>query len=357
MTFPRLLVAFALLLVLAPAASAQQGEVIARLDARTPIAAHGGVLAYSVRDAGGGFALVARSGAITSRVPIAPRSVPFDVDLGPDAQGRTVAVYSRCDREPPVGGFGPPAYHTGRGCDLYAYDLAGRAERRLAAASSPTASESWPSIWRDEIAFARTYDSKRSYPYLYVKDLRGGASRRQPGGQREECFRNRRTRRLVCSDDRRSAPAGLELYGRRLAFAWSYQGMAEQHDHELRIDTLRGLDARPRRVATAGGGGLTATTVDWPAFEAGRLYWARSCFGDPGGCPRRYRLERLIVGARNSRPDSARPPETDILAHERAAGTSYVLVDRRGSAECRGDPEVPGGTCELIALRGRIFDR
>lgn len=343
-----LLPALLALLALAPAAPAQE-QVLARIDVPTPIAAHDGRLAYSVRDGAGGFALVSRAGGLTARVPVRSRPVPFDVDLGPDASGATIAVYSRCATDAPFVTTGSVAYDDGRGCDIYAFDFRLGRERRLLAASSPTASEFWPSVWRGRIAFGRTYDHKRDYPYLYVKDLDSRRpSERQPGGQREECFRDPRTRRVSCSDDRRSAPSALELYGSRLGFAWSYQGNAEGRSYELRLDTLGGGH---RRVAAQGGGGLTAVTLGWPAFEAGRLYWTQSCFGDGSGCPGRYRLARLAYGARNAVPTSARPPETNVLSHDRDGGTTYVLVDRSGVDDCQGDPPVAGGTCELLALR------
>lgn len=350
MILARLLAPLALLLAVAPAAHAAD-RVIARVDAPTPIAADRGLVAYSVRAGGDGFALVLRtSTGVTTRAPVPTRSVPFDVDLGPDADGRTVAVYSRCDREPPVGAGGAFQYHLGRGCDVYRFDVVAGRERRVAAASSPTASEYWPSIWRERIAFGRTYDRKRDYPYVYVKDLGGGASRRQPGGQRERCSRNRRTRRLVCSDDRRSAPMALELFGPRLAFGWRFQGFGEGASYELRLDTVSGR-GRARRVAAAGDGGLTQTTVGWPAFEAGRLYWPLSCFGDGSGCPRRYALQRLAYGADNAVAARARPPERDTLSHDRDGGTTYVLVDRQQQSGCAGDPAVSGGTCELVAVQ------
>ena len=46
------------------------------------------------------FFLTQRIDGVTSRVPVRPRSVPFDADLGPDVNGETVAAYSRCAREP-----------------------------------------------------------------------------------------------------------------------------------------------------------------------------------------------------------------------------------------------------------------
>ena len=81
-------------------AGAQEGDVIARLDRATPIAAYGDVLAYSVLDPQSGlFRLEIRRQGIAAPAPVAPRAVPFDVDLGPTTTGGVAAVYSRCTQE------------------------------------------------------------------------------------------------------------------------------------------------------------------------------------------------------------------------------------------------------------------
>ncbi|MGI8623567.1 MAG: hypothetical protein ACR2NB_08780, partial [Solirubrobacteraceae bacterium] len=94
------------------------------------------------------------------------RSVGFDADVGPDANGAPVIVYSRCRREPAVtliGGQGD--WQTARGCDLYRYSLATRRETKLHHVSSVRSSETTPSIWRGRIAFSS------------VSEARGGHSR------------------------------------------------------------------------------------------------------------------------------------------------------------------------------------
>src|SRR4051812_25840639 len=62
-----------------------------------------------------------------SRLPIAPRKVPFDVDLGLLGEGAEVAAYSRCKLEPHLTGGSSagllPNYATGRGCDIYLFDF------------------------------------------------------------------------------------------------------------------------------------------------------------------------------------------------------------------------------------------
>ena len=342
-----LLLTLAALLGAATPAAAQDGEVVAHLDRATPIAAYGDVLAYSVRDPQSGlFRLTIRTGGVVNPAPVAPRALPFDVDLGPTTTGTVAAVYSRCAREVGPGGASDALYGRGRGCDLYRLDLATGTEQRLEQASSPTASEFWPTTWRDRIAFARTYDTKRSFPYLYTRPVDGpGRSVRLPGGPRGECGRDRRTSRRFCSTQTLSRPAALDLYGRRLAFTWKFSGFAEGLDTEIRMDTIGGGHVQVQRQD---GGGLTSAQLGWPAFEGGRLFFDQECSGDPSGCNGRARLsrDRISTGEIDRVPAPAA-----VLSHDRAGGASYLLVDGQPGSACMGDPEVPGGTCELLALQ------
>jgi hypothetical protein len=338
--------------VLVPAAGAHAqdapGAAIATLDRTTPVAAFGGVLLWSARDrATGAFALVARTGGVAQRLPVAQRRVPFDADVGPGPAGRVVAVYSRCDREPPIGsGFAPTLYNRGRGCDLFLFDFATSTERRLANASAPNASEFFPTIWRGTLAFGRVYDSKPDLPYIYTRPVLGTAtSTRQPGGARNACTRNRNTGRTSCSPATQSRPMSLELWGRRLAFAWTFSGFAEGLDTEIRMDTIGGGHTL---VAHQSGGGLTQVQLGWPAFENGRLYWSASCFGDGSGCPGRFGLRRMRI---TTREVERAPAPAAVLAHERAGGLTYLLTDAQPGADCLGDPPVPGGTCTLRAAQ------
>ena len=121
----------------------------AKLDRSSPIAAYGGRLAWSSYDAATKrYTLVTRAGGVTAPVPIAPRPVPFDVDLGPRSNGAVAATYTRCQLD------APPAERA-RGCDVYLYDFSTGRETRVVNASAPDANESWPSLWRDKLAFAR----------------------------------------------------------------------------------------------------------------------------------------------------------------------------------------------------------
>lgn len=348
-----LLAVLVALLVPAVAGAQEGGELVARVDRPTPVAAHAGWVAWSEREPGTArFRLVVRKDGVTAPVDIAPRGVPFDVDLGPDAQGGVSAVYSRCATEPPGGGLRIPLYLEGRGCEIFRFSFATGREERVTAVSSREGSEAWPTIWRSRLAFARAFDAKRAYPYLYVNDLsRSAPSRRMPGGQRKACRTDRSNDRRTCSDDRRSTLAGLDLYGRRLAFSWRYLGL-EAFEHDLRLDDVLARDGDPRRLDTAGGGSQTVIELGWPAFESGRLLWSRACFGDPAGCPGRRALMRSTILGPNLFRERWDPRET-VWSHDRDGGLTYQLRDTFGSggAECRGDPEVEGGTCELVAVR------
>jgi hypothetical protein len=317
------------LLVAAPAAA----QDVVKLDRSTPIAAYGGRLLWSAFDpATQTYGLFTSAGGVTSPVPVARRSVPFDADLGPGPSGGVVAVYSRCATEvAPSGSFGPSLYGKGRGCDLYLFDFATGHETKLVNASAPDASEFWPTIWKRTLAFARTYDDKRDFPYIYTRPLSGSAkSTRMPGGPRSGCAK---------CDDRLSRPIALDLYGKRLAFAWQYVGTGEGLDTDIRVDTIGGGHVR---VAHQNGGGLTQVEPGWPAFESGRLYWSIACFGDPGGCPGRFGLRRyrISTGGVESAPGPA-----SVLSHDRDQGTTWILDDAQPGAVCMGDPPVAGGTC------------
>ncbi len=338
----------------APSVPAQGAEPtgISPISRATPIAVYHGVALWSRRDSRGRYRLVQRAGnGPVSQFRIPSRGVPFDVDLGPASDGHPVAVYSRCRVEPPATFFGMPEYQTGKGCDIYRLDLRTLAEDRYRAVSSSTATEYWPTYWKGRVGFARVYDRKPKYPYLYVKTIMSAEkSVRMPGGQREECSTvtgGPTGPRTYCSDDSRSTPAQLELYGRRLGFAWRYQGNGESPQYEIRVDTIGGGHLR---MDAGGGGGLTLLILGWPSFEEGRIYWSRACFADTGGC---VNLRRSFVRSWYTRADTelrAQSPNY-VLSHERDRNVTWILRDTTGVGDCQGDPPTPSGTCVLEPLR------
>jgi hypothetical protein len=337
---PLLLSLFAALVFAAPAAA----EDIARLDRPTPLAAYSGWLAWSARGSDGLFHLKLRTPrGIVTTPPIAGRKTSFDVDLGPGPKGM-VATYSRCRSEvPSPGSFLPADYDEGKGCDAYMLDVAAGTERKIGGVSTPSADETWPTVWRGTIAFVRSYDNKPTLPYLYTRPLAGGSSVRQPGGQRQLCTTS--GGRQTCTDERVSRPYALELWGRRLAFGWAWAGDREGLNTEIRLDTIG--DGHTR-VAFQRGGGLTGRAFGWPAFENGRLYYSDACFADQSGCVGTPELLRYGL---TSREIDGADADKAILAHERDGGLTWLLVDEAQGTDCQGDPAVPGGTCVLRSVR------
>jgi hypothetical protein len=241
--------------------------------------------------------------------------VPFDVDVGPTSGGRVLAVYSRCATEPKANG-GYPAiteYQTGKGCDIFKVDLGGGGEARFTTVNASDATEFWPTYWKGRLGFARVYDSKPAYPYLYVKTVSSSSpSQRMPGGQRNECQANGPTGQPTCSDDKKSVPQELELYGTRLAFAWRYEGLSEGPDYDLRLDTVGDGHQLMDHVNN---GSLTTVPIGWPSFEGGRLFWTRGCFADTGGCAGRERLVKSNYTGTISELEAKAP--RPLLSHER----------------------------------------
>jgi hypothetical protein len=279
--------------------------------------------------------------------------VPFDVDLGPTAGGRILAVYSLCVTEPkPNAGY--PAlteYQRGRGCDIYKADLGGGGEQRFTAVNSTEGTEFWPTYWKGRLGFARVYDDKPGYPYVYVKTIESSApSARMPGGPRNECSSD--GGRTSCSDPQRSVPQQLELYGTRLAFAWRSAALSEGAAYEMRVDTVGGGHVRLDDVRN---GSLTAIVIGWPSFEGGRLFWSRACFGDTSGCPGRERLVKSTYTGTITELEADAPRQ--LLSHERANLMTTLLLDPSGVGDCLGDPPVAAGTCSITTSRPDFHPR
>ncbi|MGI9099769.1 MAG: hypothetical protein ACR2H2_14985 [Solirubrobacteraceae bacterium] len=141
----RLLIPLAGLAALAAAVPARADDMVAELSRATPIAAYGGALAWSAHDAGSDRyrLVVAAPGAAPAAAPIPSSRRAFDVSLGPDSQGRVVALYTRCKG-------------VATRCDIYRYRLVDRRESKLGF-SSPREDEAWPVQWGNRVAFVRRH--------------------------------------------------------------------------------------------------------------------------------------------------------------------------------------------------------
>lgn len=131
--FPMML----LLIAIAPGGAAAD-TVISNERAPSKISAELNRVVWSSYDpATGDYSLMSRfaTGEIT-RLPVPPRKVPFDVDLGYLGEGAEVAAYSRCTLEARLTGGGSngvlPNYATARGCDIYLFDFDAQRETKYA---------------------------------------------------------------------------------------------------------------------------------------------------------------------------------------------------------------------------------
>jgi hypothetical protein len=269
------------------AAPAQADTTIATVDRATPVAATDGVLAWSAYDAATETyrLVIRRPGQAPAPAPVAPRAVPFDASLGVGPSGATVAVYSRCLKEPQINGGAVgqlPAWNTGRGCDVYLYDLATQQEQRLDAVSSE-ASETLPAIAGSSLAFARSVpDARRgSRSTVYVRSL--GSSR--PSRRVDPGVRG------VPSKDFSTGPTSLAYDGTTVVSAWRYVGRGATSE----IRAAR-LGARPEIVDARTSGEAFQQLIS-PVGSRTSLLWADA--GDDGF---HFRRADLIHHRRRSAP-------------------------------------------------------
>jgi hypothetical protein len=327
----------------------------------TPVRSWDGLAVFSVYDAQARVyrLAVARGSNAPTLVPVAPRPVPFDADVGPDSRGQAI-VYSRCAVEPKT----PSA--SGRGCNLYRFSRATGVEVKISNADSDAASEVSvatctgptvavytqevnPTIWRGRIVWARILDGRAdAQPVVYTRSLAAPRSRRSqrlPGIPTRRCSDiDART----CGPTDAIEPPVLELYGRwiGLIVRYDYRGAGGVCGRwEVRLSTLDG-DARQVADQTCGLDGQSYVGV---SFHAGRLYFAHYCGSRPSGCGRhaygafRYRLSDASYGlAQFGRRLTG-------FAYTGADRAYEVRADNTSNGYCGNSlPDEPAPACDLV---------
>ncbi|MGI8631363.1 MAG: metallophosphoesterase family protein [Solirubrobacterales bacterium] len=295
------------------------------------VTGHGGTRAWSVareQDGANAYRLVIDDGAGPRLAPVPSRDVPFDVDLGPDTRGRTVAVYSRCERDPEIEPRTAPLPMRagGGGCDVFRLVVGSGAERRVAGVSTQAASEFLPSIWRGRIAFARIYERRNGQrgrlPYLYTRA--GGRSRRQPGGSR--------------GADGRPGPTAVELRGTRIAFTWARTIAGDRMRTQLRAGRIH----RTARVLTEVTSARTIARLLSPQIYGSRVTVARQRT-DPDGGNRESRLLRHRFDGSREASLTVPGPLTSIGA----LGSRFALTAADSPLVASGCGD-PGAGCRLL---------
>lgn len=298
------------------------------------IDAYGGRVVWSDYDASGqAWRLMESTDGATRAVPVAPRSSPFDLDLGPDGRGGTLAVYSRCRRSLPANRPTPELQTDGLyGCDLYAYSFTTGRERAVGRANS-RADESWPAVWGGRIAFVRTYKRKRDrfhrlVPYVYWRERsRGGATThrvRLPATPRRQT-------RLVDS---------LDMRRRTVGYIW--RGVDEFSTYSFVFRNRLGRRPHPvgRGASFGGGAADSLKRVGDLALGAGRADWLFQDLGEP-----RYRA--AFLRKRSRQRLEASTPTSRAVAF---AADDLALYWVDAGAFSGNDPAFqPGGTFALMS--------
>jgi hypothetical protein len=289
----------AVLLTLAPG-TANADDVLATLPPpqyNSRLSAYAGHVVWSQYASPGSYVLMRWHAGRVDRLPGRSRRVPFDLDLGPDARGRAVAVYSRCAGDNDLDRALPD-----RRCDVYQLPLTGGRERRLRRISTSRASEYAPTIWRGTIAYASAARSGLK-PRLML--LRRGARRPRPllTGTR-----------VTATNHVRS----MDLTSNALVFTWSTYDPARD-DFEV---------SQLRRVALRGGRAtILVKEINQESFgdhansanvTPDETIWVRAV-ATP--C-----IETRIVVDRHGQRRMTAPMPRDILSLARDGSTLYAIT-------------------------------
>ena len=199
-------------------------EVLASEVRLTGVTTYDGRVVWSSFDpASGRYFLMSWSEGRSERLPVRPRAVPFDADLGPGPDGSVNVVYSRCAQEPPGADRSEllPPYARGERCRLWRYSFAARQERRIRRTAN-VASEFLPSIWGDRVAFVDRTGPAGERPSLqtHIRSLDARKPDRLVPIRRTHFARGAESADIV----------RLDLRGKRLLSAWDYGGVRCRRD-------------------------------------------------------------------------------------------------------------------------------
>ena len=312
--------ALAAALTLPATAAAQQSEPLSgTLPRATVVGAAGGWTAWSAYE-GNRYVLVTRApDGTVARPAVAPRRVPFDLDLGTDAAGRVVAAYSRCTTEPTlVGGANAtaPNYSSGSGCRISILDLTAGTERRLPL-SRGSASDVLPSVAGRGVAFIAVPKARR---------LRGKAQLRWRTGSGSSSKLLESGARRTGTPNISGGPANVDTDGTRIAVVWRYQDEEfNSFDSVLRVG---GFASRFKQVAF----GVNGESCSYDQVLAPTLTGRTVSFLETNGST--WVLERTPTSRRSLTYGVTRLGEPGVIVTSAALdGTRLVVAE---SAEGSG---------------------
>jgi hypothetical protein len=238
-----------LVAVLAPGGAHAATQDLAPVTNNSALSAHGGWVVWSEFRLDHRWHLVAWNDGKRTDLPTPPRNAPFDADVGSDARGRPVVTFSRCTVDPvaPQGyasdaGYaspnGLPRQSLATGCGLRVLDPVTGTQRTLPIARPRGASDTTPSMWRGDLAFARLARRATVAQVLLWRHRDRRLIRLRHGTVPTGC-----PYRTGCAKSvRRGEVQQLDLGGSGVAFVWDVEapGVEGAGDGwELRVDDLR----------------------------------------------------------------------------------------------------------------------
>jgi hypothetical protein len=289
-------------------AAAGLPRVIAPISADVPIAAGGGWLVWSV-PVHGGWGLEAYHGGAVEALPVASRPGPFDVNVGTNAQGKPVATFSRCTHTPEeqnaesgVLGESTLTLNPSAGCRLHALNLATDRERILPVSHPAHSSDTTPSMWHGEVAFARMTPAHADISQVRLWSWRHpNRLRVLPGGEvPSNCMG-----KMKCHGEPvEEAVKGLDLNADVVTFLWSIKapGIVGHEDWEVRVDSIASGHGHLAGSGFLGeacvGGGLELALPETPITEADQVLFSEfrrsSCYHHLTSSLYRYRANTAL---------------------------------------------------------------
>jgi hypothetical protein len=326
-----------------PAAAAPTATPLAPVTSDSPLAAYGGYVVWSERGDDGQWRLVElRDGAKTVLNQVPPRAVAFDVDAGPDAAGRPVAVYSRCAKERAEGTLQPWA--SARGCVLEQVALDGGGQAELPVPRPAGAVDGTPTRWKDQVAFQRRSAGHRDVAQIELYDMKTKKLRTLPhGAVPHGCHYKGGCKAYAY----RGEAVEMDLGPKTLAFSWNIQSPVVEGvggGWEMRVDRLRDgarLLAGTGYISGACGGRFPAS----PNATATGLWFLNRVYPCDG-------VEGTVTTgsfAAASLSAAAAPDGATIWRIARDGGTVYGLL---GPSHTDGATAFPAGAFSLVRLDG-----
>ncbi|HVP03701.1 MAG TPA: hypothetical protein VMT10_14115 [Solirubrobacteraceae bacterium] len=212
------------------ARSAAADSVLAPVGNDSALSAYGGWVVWSETTSSGRWRLVGWHDGAKVQFRLPTRQAAFDADVGPDASGRPVIVYSRCWQDPgnldSAGTYMTPnglsQWAKASDCRLHQFDPATGVDTRLRVHGERAGSDSTPSRWFGTIAFARR-PARSTVAHLMLWKPGTRTLRRLPGGDvpRSCPFIGGCKGALYQGDVQQ-----LDLGARYLAFLWEIEAPA-----------------------------------------------------------------------------------------------------------------------------------